>query len=452
MTRAFIIAGVSSGSGKTTLTTGIISLLVNKGYTVQTYKAGPDYIDPLYHQIASGKPCYNLDTWIMGQEGVEQTFYRYLPNADFAIIEGVMGLFDGKSQAKDMPEGIYAGSTAHLACVLGLPVILIINATATAQSVGAVVYGFRNYVRELNLTGIIFNNVAGKRHFDLLLEGTANTGIPVVGFLPKDASLHLPDRHLGLISPMEQVHFNKLRQQLIKNLDLSLNIQLLMSGSKVLTSPVKNFNRKYRHSTALRIGIAMDKAFWFYYQENFDILKDAGLNIIFFSPLRDQKIPQGLNALYFGGGYPELFVKNLSQNRSMLQSISDFGKSGGCIYAECGGFMLLTKGMYNLDGDYFKMTGLFNSRTKMSNTRVRLGYREVELSQDMPLGRKGEKLKGHEFHYSYLEAAPNNAQDIYNNEARGFRKDHVFASYVHIHFGCKKDTGECFVRFLKYTK
>lgn len=449
MTRAFIIAGSSSRSGKTTITAGITALLVNKGFTVQTYKTGPDYIDPFYHQIASGRPCYNLDTWMTGWDGAEQTFYRYLGNADFAIIEGAMGLFDGKSQVPDMPDGIYAGSTAHLACVLSLPVIVVINAAATAQSVGAVVRGFRDYVSQLNLAGVIFNNVAGKRHYDLLVEGTSNTGVPVLGFLPKYASLHLPERHLGLVSPIEQGSLKEIRQELAELLDSSLDMQLLILSAELFEKPVNSIVKSKCHNPSLRICVAMDEAFWFYYQENFDILKDAGFEVIFFSPLHDQKIPQGINAIYIGGGYPEMYAEHLSQNNSMLQSINEYGKAGGCIYAECGGFMLLTEGMYNMDGVYFKMTGLFNARTKMSQKRVRLGYREVTLLQDMPLGRQGDKLKGHEFHYSYLESVPDNAQDVYDNDTRGFCIGRVFASYVHIHFGCKKDIGECFVRFLK---
>ncbi|HLC15284.1 MAG TPA: cobyrinate a,c-diamide synthase [Thermodesulfovibrionia bacterium] len=450
MTRAFIIAGTSSRAGKTTITAGIVSLLVQRGFTVQTYKTGPDYIDPAYHQLASGRPCYNLDTWMMGKDGVVQTFYSHLDSVDFAVIEGVMGLFDGKSQAHDMPKGIYAGSTAHLACVLELPVILIVDATATAQSVGAVVLGFKSYIRELNLlAGVVFNNVAGKRHYELLLEGVMRAGIPVIGYLPKDTMLNLPERHLGLLPPEENAHLKEMRQRLGEVLDSTVNMPLLMSLTKTVTNhEAAQVEKRKCHNTAIRIGIALDEAFWFYYQENFDILKKAGMELVFFSPLKEQKVPAGVNALYFGGGYPEIYAESLSGNTSMMHSIRQYAYDGGCIYAECGGFMLLTEGMYNLEGNYFEMAGLFKTRTKMSKTHLKLGYREVELLEDMPLGRRGERLRGHEFHYSHLESAPENAQDIYNNDARGFRIMKVFASYVHVHFGSRQDVGEHFACFL----
>jgi len=448
MTRAFIIAGTSSRSGKTTLTAGIVSLLAKKGFTVQTYKTGPDYIDPAYHQLASGRPCYNLDTWMMGKNGVIRTFYRHLDGVDFAVIEGVMGLFDGKSQAQDMPKGIYSGSTAHLAYVLELPVILIIDATATAQSAGAVVLGFRNYIRELNLAGIIFNNVASKRHYELLLDGVTSVGVPVTGYLPKDTMLHLPERHLGLLPPGENAHLKQIRHRLVEVMDSTVNIPLLMSLTKTVTNYEITVKKRKFHNKFIRIGVALDQAFWFYYQENLDIIKEAGMEIVVFSPLKEQKVPTGVSALYFGGGYPEMYAEPLSKNRSLMQSIRQYAYDGGCIYAECGGFMLLTEGMYDLEGHYFEMAGLFKTRTKMSKTRMRLGYREVELLQDMPLGKRGERLRGHEFHYSHLESEPENAQDIYNNDARGFRVLQVFASYVHVHFGCKQYMGDHLVRFL----
>ena len=447
--KAFVIAGTHSGSGKTTVSIGLMAALRRRGLTVQPFKVGPDYIDPGFHAAACGTPSYNLDTWMMGEEGVRETFFNKAGGADITIIEGVMGLFDGRDDTSA------TGSTAHLSRVLDLPVILVVDGGSMARSAGAVVYGFENYVPELNVAGVIFNNVAGAAHYGMLKAGVEDRcSAKVLGYMPRDPGILIPERHLGLISSGEKGDLPKILENLTGLIDDYIDMEgLLNIGAKINRISASDPSSRVvssKQSPHIRIGVALDDAFWFYYQENMDILRDAGAELVFFSPLNDEGLPPDMDGIYLGGGYPELHARSLSENKTMIGSVREWALGGGPIYAECGGFMYLTEGTYDLNDDFFEMAGVFSARARMTGGRLRLGYREVEFLDKTILGDKGEKVRGHEFHYSELLSPPENAREVYRilgSGLEGYSVERTFASYVHIHFGSNRRTGENFVSF-----
>lgn len=446
-----IIAGTHSGSGKTTITLGVMAALKKKGLTVQSFKAGPDFIDSGLHRLITGRPSINLDIWMCGEDYVRNCFHRYSSDTDISIIEGVMGLYDGES------------STARLAEILNLPVILVIDAYGMAESAGAIVKGFMEYVDQNLIKGVIFNRVGSERHFIRLKNSVRD--VEIFGYLPRDPKFEIPHRHLGLVvaeeNPLTGEAIERLADSVLKHVDVKIiEQQRNKHHSTVLQSIVRPSPMR---TTALRIAIAYDRAFCFYYEDNLDLLREAGAEIVRFSPLYDETIPEA-DALYIGGGYPELHALELSKNISMLKAIYDWADSGRPIYAECGGLMYLSRGIYDLNGNFFKMAGILPFETAMRREKFSLGYREVELKEECILGKSGERLKGHEFHYSeILEQQQNsmatgqqlkkiysvrNCQGGFVN-APGYRFKNTFASYIHIHFGSNPAVAGNFINFIR---
>lgn len=444
-----IIAGTHSGCGKTTVTLGIMAALKKKGLTVQPFKAGPDFIDAGLHSLITGSPSRNLDLWMCGEEYVKKCFYRYSLGSEISIIEGVMGLYDGEF------------STSRLAKVLDLPIILVVDAYGMAESAGAIVKGFSSY-DDLSIAGVIFNRVASKSHYERIRRGISN--VTVLGYIPKDISFKIPHRHLGLFvaeeKPITKENIERLTSAVLEHIDIN-EIERI-SGAK---GAIKNKNNTqltpYPHNTILndlRIAIAFDKAFCFYYEDNLDLLREAGAEIIRFSPLSDNTIPEA-DLIYVGGGYPELYAKRLSENISMLKAIYEWAESGRPIYAECGGLMYLSQGIYDLEGNFFKMVGIFPFVTGMKKERPYLGYREIELKKECLLGKSAERLRGHEFHYSEIIKSSNSSSlsmvySLKNNKGEflkveGYRFKNVLASYVHIHFGSNPATTGNLINFIK---
>src|SRR3989338_10899050 len=308
--KSFIIAGESSGVGKTTIAIGLMTALRKKGFTVQPFKAGPDYIDPSFHMMACGRPSYNLDTWMMGIDGVKKTFAKGMHDADVGIIEGVMGLFDGKGGRNE------EGSTAHTAKVLKLPVILIVDASAMARSAGALVYGYEKLDPTVKIKGVIFNRVGSERHFEMLKQAVEDRcNAKVLGYIPRDEEISLSERHLGLVMAGDRVVSGQLSvvsKRLVslieKFVDVDGILELQKPEVRSQKSEEKKANIELRTS---RIAVAMDNAFCFYYQENLDMLKEFGAELVFFSPLKDKRLPDDINGIYLGGGYPELHAKRL---------------------------------------------------------------------------------------------------------------------------------------------
>jgi cobyrinic acid a,c-diamide synthase len=447
--RGVIIAGTHSGCGKTTITLGIMAALRKKGLKVQPFKTGPDYIDTGLHRLITGRDSRNLDLWMCGRDYVRECFYTHSIDADIAIVEGVMGMYDGEL------------NTADLAATLGLPVVLVVDAYGMAESAGAMVKGFASFNTKAQIIGVIFNRVASDRHFDRLKASTQN--VPVLGYLPADLDFKIPHRHLGLFvaeeEPITKKEIDKLAKTALKYID----IDYLVQKSKGFKDSKKyNFTSETHNSKSkIKIAIAYDKAFCFYYRDNLDLLRKQGAELVFFSPLSDSRIPDDVDALYIGGGYPELYAEKLSNNRSMIESVKNCIENGMPVYAECGGFMYLTEGIYDFKRErvFHPLVGSFPFKIKMTRKRLKLGYRETVLKKDSIFGTKGAVFRGHEFHYSEIvnrsQNTGNRTQTIYivkdssSNKIsdEGYMIKNTLGSYIHIHFGSNPAIAKNFVNF-----
>ncbi|HLH38484.1 MAG TPA: cobyrinate a,c-diamide synthase [Bryobacteraceae bacterium] len=427
-----VVAGTHSGVGKTTIATALMAALTRRGWRVQPFKIGPDFIDPSFHCAATGRIGHNLDGWMIPREWNERIFARCSQDADIAIVEGVMGLFDARDASSE------AGSTAEMAKLLDAPVVLIVDASAMARSCAAVVRGFEEFDPDLRVEGVLFNRVAGAGHYDFLRPAIEqNCRTRPLGFLTSNPAISFPDRHLGLVMADEWLTGERVRDLadwIEAHIDLERLIEIarLAPALRVNAVAAPDVERRGR----ARVGIARDRAFCFYYQDNLDLLAACGCELVEFSPLADAELPRDLGGLYLGGGYPELHAAALSANRGMLEAIRRFARGGSPVYAECGGFMYLTRAIVDVDGIEHEMAGIFPVKTRMGRRLAALGYVEVEqLSSDPPLAR-GERARGHEFRYSTIEEMPPEIPRLYRAGGRteGFRAGSVLGSYIHLHF------------------
>jgi cobyrinic acid a,c-diamide synthase len=415
------------------------------------FKTGPDYIDPSYHQLASGRPCRNLDTWMLPPEAVRESFQRNTAGADIGLIEGVMGLFDGFGATDDN------GSTAELAALLEAPVILVLPVRGQARSAAATVLGFNTFTPTLKLSGILLNRVGSPKHAQLCQDAIKNaTGVPVLGYLPQQADFHLPERHLGLIPTGEQGEWTAVLEavgrQLAETADLDRLITIVRSATPMEVLPP----RRAVNSTELpvRIGVAQDEAFSFTYPENLELLVEAGAEIIPFSPLHDGELPDALDGLILSGGFPEIYAEGLSRNGAMREAICRAAGNRLPIYAECGGLMYLTEAIIDQSGSRWPMVGALPGHSVMTE-RVTLGYRLVEAANDGPILAAGERLRGHEFHYSQWQANGADVAPAYHlldpygrsesKQATGIQCGSIWASYIHLHFLAKPAIARRFV-------
>lgn len=422
--KAFMIAGVSSGIGKTTVSMGLMSLFEN----VSPFKVGPDYIDPGFHHFITGNKSYNLDIFMMGEEGVKYSFYKHHKN--ISIVEGVMGLYDGLDHSLDN------NSSAHLSRVLGLPVILIVNGGGKSTSIAGEVLGYKMLDSRVNIAGVIINKTteAMFKHYKEAIE--KYTGIECIGYLPKDETLGISSRHLGLLQAEEIEDLQQKKAKLKEILTKTINVEKLLKlaeikDNKEIRNPFEVLKGKYR---GVKVGVAKDRAFSFYYSDNLELMEDLGMELIPFSPINDKKIPE-IDLLYFGGGYPENYAKELSTNKEMIESIREYHQKGGKIYGECGGFMYLTSGIKLLDGEYFPMCNIVNCSVEMRDRLdiSRFGYLSL-YEEDILMGR------GHEFHYSKIYDIKNETREYRAIKPNGkewacvFRDKNCRAGYPHIHF------------------
>ena len=439
---AILIAGTSSGSGKTTITLGLLAALRKMGLAVQPFKCGPDFIDPGLHQLACGRVSRNLDLWMMGEPQVRKTFAA--AEADISVIEGVMGMFDGQDS-----------SSASLAKALAVPVVLILDVRSAAESVAAVLKGFETLMPEVAPVAVILNRVASPRHLELVSGAIRkHCRAEILGHLPQNLDFSMPSRHLGLFTGEEQPISQEALETLAATIQAQINLERLLelAAGVVLPPVTETFLRQ--GAVQARIGVARDRAFCFYYEDNFDLLRAAGAELVFFSPLEDQNLPEGLHGLYLGGGYPELYARELSGNLTMRQAIYNWAKSGRPLYAECGGFMYLTEGIAGDDVGVLPMTGVFPVTARMQKKRASLGYREARLEADCFFGAAGSMFRGHEFHYSVIEEMPTHIERIYavhrngNSEVsrEGYRYNNVLGGYLHLHFGFNPQMAVEFVR------
>ena len=411
-----LLTAPHSGAGKTTAALVLAAAFRARGLSVQGFKVGPDYIDPTHLTEVTGRPVYNLDGYFLGEGGVRWLYQSRSKNADLALVEGVMGLFDGKD-----PLG-KEGSAAQVAKALGLPVVLVVDAGAMAGSIAALARGFRDHDPELAFAGVIANRVAGPGHAEVLRAALMAAGIPFLGYLPKDPGLHIPERHLGLVLAGEAGPTKEALLKAAATLDLE-GLLAAAQRAKTLPPAPPPYDPERRYAGA-RIAYARDAAFRFYYPEVLETLGALGAELIPFSPVSDPRLPEGVNLVWLGGGYPELLAPALSENRAMRRAIRDFP---GLIFAECGGYMYLAEAVV-YEGRRYPMAGRIPGEARVEARPV-LGYREVEARAATPLFPAGEKIRGHEFHYARMaEAGPPLWAD-----GTGYGDGRVHASFVHLY-------------------
>ncbi|KAJ50343.1 cobyrinic acid a,c-diamide synthase [Clostridium tetanomorphum] len=425
--KSILISSNSSGGGKTTITVGLMKALMKKGFDVQGYKVGPDYIDPAFHAKITGKSSRNLDLYLMGEEGVKASYSR--GEGDLGVVEGVMGLYDGKGI-----DSTY--STAHVAKILGLPVVLVLSPKAQSATLCAEINGLINF-DNINIVGVILNNVSESYYNLLKATIEYNCKIKVFGYVPKDERLILESRHLGLIQSSEiddlDDKIDICSDLILKNVD----IDGLLQCFKDLPKYEDNYHLENK---GFKIGVAYDKAFSFYYKENLELLSEVG-EIVYFSPLSGSTLPENLDFLYIGGGYPEVFLEQLSANKSMIKSIKDALDNGLKCYAECGGLMYLTKAIDNGDMEC-STVGFFSGKATMTKKLQNFGYAEIEIDKDNEILSKGTRIKCHEFHKSCVSTEDSKIYKVkktmYDGKEKqwecGYIKNNTVAGYAHLHF------------------
>ena len=438
--RNIVIAGVTSGVGKTTVALAIMSALREKGLRVQPFKVGPDFIDPSYHTFVTKRQSRNLDVWMMGTQGVLDCFVSAIKDADVAILEGVMGLFDGMSGKDDF------ASTAHVAKLLKAPILLVVDASKAARSIAAIILGFLQFDQKLKIAGVILNNVAGKRHATYITEAlTGSVKVPVVGVIPRTSGIKMEERHLGLV-PTPELKETKRKNIVLRMAKYTANcidIDKVLSLCGTTVVPDAPLHTKPRAVT--RIAIALDESFNFYYRDNLDALKRCGARLVNFSPVHDQVLPQPVHGIIIGGGFPEVLADRLEKNRSMMSSIRKAADEGMPIYGECGGLMYLTRSITGYRGEKKprKMVGIVQADTLMTS-RLTLNYTEARCSA--PLFGK-TIIHGHEFHYSLIQNIAGDSRFAYSlkkgkgvtGDQDGFIiNDSGLAAYMHLHFANRK--------------
>ena len=441
-----VIAAPMSGSGKTTVVTGLLAAMRAHGVKAQSYKIGPDYIDPGYHALASGRPAHNLDTWLVSKERLADIFISTMADADVAVIEGVMGLYDGGKNG--------VSSTAEIAKLLKTPVLLVVNAKSMGESAAALVLGFKQYDPGVNLAGVILNRLGSDTHRMMIEEALEKLGVPVFGAIKRNDAMTMPERHLGLVPVEENARERETVEEIGRVVGAAVDVESIVALGK--TAPPLEIEQGFSQAaeTKARIAVARDEAFSFYYPESLAVLRQKGADIVFFSPLHDERLPEA-DGLILGGGFPEMFAKELYENESMRASIKAAAEKGMPIYAECGGFMYLMRRVTDFDGNSFPMLGVIPGEVAMNKKLQTVGYVSAEMMRDTVLGSKGTVLHGHEFHFS-SECEPETGADYPraftfrkmrnpSPYAAGYAKGNILGSYLHLHFAGSEDAAASFV-------
>lgn len=442
------IAGTHSGVGKTSIAIALMAALTRRGLRVQPFKIGPDFIDPGFHRLASGHASRNLDGWMLSRDTNLEIFAQASEDADIAIIEGVMGLFDSSDAVSQ------TGSTAEMTKWLGSPVLLVIDASAMAGSAAALVHGFEDFDPDVRLAGVLCNRVGGSGHADILSQAiAARCRAKPLGFLPLNEKIALPERHLGLVMASESLS-RELLSGMANWIEAHVDIDGLLSVAREQSLPLENRRPSPAQRSLerrVRIGLARDAAFCFYYVDNLDLLKQCGADLIEFSPVSDGALPANLDGLYLGGGYPELYAEQLSENAPMRDAIVQFAKAGRPIYAECGGFMYLCEAIVDTDGRVYQMAGLFPTRVRMQKQLAAIAYVEAEVPEDALWLHGGQRLRGHEFHYSTIDEMPASVSRCFRLRVGkkmrddGYAIGTVLGGYSHLHFRSSPDFVSSFV-------
>lgn len=449
-----VIAAPMSGSGKTTITTALIAAFSARGLRVAPFKAGPDYIDPTYHALAANRPSHNLDTWMLPPKSVVELFVRatQAERTDLALIEGVMGLYDGFSGGDE------TGSTAHLAFILDAPVLLVLDISAMARSAAAIVQGMRDFDPHVHIAGVILNRAGSAGHAQMVKDAIETClKIPVLGYLMRDEGLNLPERHLGLIPTLEpgrwEAWLDAAREKISATVQLDQILELSQHAPELMGPAPIPIHPRFAKEGA-KVAVARDAAFNFLYEDNLELLRETGAEIKFFSPLNDRTLPPGTNAIYLSGGFPEVYAEQLAANTTMRNEIRVAYESGMPIYAECGGLMYLTEEIVGIDNRAHPMVGVLRGRSVMTG-KLMLGYRVARAATDSWLFRAGDTIRGHEFHYSTWEDRPTDLAHAYELIPTGFQREsrregavveNLIASYVHLHFLAMPELAERFVQ------
>lgn len=437
VTARLVVAGTHSGVGKTTVATGLMAALHGRGLRVAPFKVGPDFIDPSYHALATGRPGRNLDAFLCGPDLIAPLFAHGATGADVAVIEGVMGLFDGAAGRGEL------ASTAQVARLLDAPVVLVVDASALSRSVAALVHGFDSFDPELRVRGVVLNRVGSDAHEAMLREALAPLQIPVLGVLRRREGLATPSRHLGLVPAVERVRqaretIDALAEAIRAGCDLDALLAIARSADDL---PSRPWSPAVRGGRRVRVALASGPAFSFRYQENLELLEAAGAELAAFDPTADERLPEGAAALYLGGGFPETYADELAANAPLRADIRAFSAGGRPVVAECGGLLYLCR---SLDGR--PMCAVLPADARMTS-RLTLGYRSAVASADSPLAAAGTSSRGHEFHYSAVEPAAG-ASPAWHLDRRGavgdegFVQAGVHASYLHTHWAATPQVAE----------
>lgn len=462
-----VIAGTNSGCGKTTVSIGLMAALMKRGFVVQPYKVGPDYIDPMFHTFITGRNSRNLDSWLLNEETVSYLFQRSFTGADIAVIEGVMGLYDGFGGSS------IEGSTAHVSGIIKAPVVLLVNGEGMSLSIAALVKGYAEFNRETDVKGVIVNNIRSEAHYTMLKDIIEeHTGIKGIGYVRKNEDFSLHSRHLGLVPSNEieglKSKLDTLADEIIRTVDLNTLINIAgeteeISSGRCNPSIKAIAAHSVKEGEKVRIAVAMDKAFNFYYKDNLELFEMLGAELVYFSPLKDKQLPSDIDGIYLGGGYPEVWARELEKNTSLMEEIKTRIEDNIPAYAECGGLMYLTGAITDSEGNCYKMAGVIDAESKMTKSLQRFGYVEVEIKEGCVLSETGCRVRAHEFHYSQImdnedfpdgykvykptenkkevtcgssTETPEGRQKVWNC---GYRKKNLVAGYPHIHFW--SDTG-----------
>ena len=443
-----ILAGDRSGTGKTTITLALLAALRKRNCAVQSFKVGPDYIDPMFHSTVTGRPCYNLDPVLTSETYVRRSYRKHCVGADYSVVEGVMGLFDGATGVDD------TASTAHIARLLGLPVVLVVDAQRMSRSLAALVQGYRDFDKRVNVVGVVLNRVGSDRHLQLLSDALSAINMPVFGVFRREKDIQLPDRHLGLVPTGEVSEFDEIAERLALLGERYFDWAALDSAQAVKKKAnfVDTGGSQKVAGSRVRIVIAKDKAFNFYYPDNLEALTEQGAELVYWSPLKDEKLPDA-DGLYFGGGFPEVFAQPLSDNKAMKQAVTKAIAKGMPTYAECGGLMYLSSTIVDFDGTAWPMVGVIPQTVKMGG-RLALGYRKAIATTSGPLLAKNKTVVGHEFHRSSVVETLK--RPIYQTQrywgeveaaqVEGYGLGDLHASYVHLCWGDRLEIPQRFIQ------
>ena len=440
-----VVAGTQSGVGKTTIVSGLLMELRKRGKKVQSYKVGPDYIDPGYHALASGRPCHNLDSWLVPQERLLSLFGSTSRGMDLAVVEGVMGLFDGGRGG--------VASTAAIARLIGAPVVLVVNCRSAGESIAAVVLGFQQYDPGVKIAGVILNQIGSDTHEQMVTEALQRIGVRVLGVIRRTENLKVQERHLGLVPVTEnsaEAVLENIHAAIAGHIDIEALIDIAAQAGCVEMPREASLPE----SRSARIGVAQDEAFSFYYPESLRVLEEMGAELVPFSPLRDKALPE-VDGLLLGGGFPEMFLEQLSGNQAMQRSIREAAQKRMPMLAECGGYMYLCRQVTSFEGRDYRMAGLIPEVCRMEKRLQTVGYVEATALADNVLCKAGESLRGHEFHFSRMEPVDSSVEKqpaflMTKNRTgaqyrAGFAEQSLLASYLHIHFAGNLQAARRFV-------